>query len=69
MKNIPDYKILEKMIDSGTHLNLSHVNHNFVELEVYDKLKIQRHDLQRTLKINYLISTLKAEPNYYLDIT
>jgi superfamily II DNA/RNA helicase len=37
MKNIPDYKILEKMIDSGTHLNLSHVNHNFVELEAYDK--------------------------------
>ena len=29
----------EKLIDNKTHLNLSHVYHNFVELTQYDKHK------------------------------
>lgn len=28
---------MEKIIDPGTHLNLSHINHNFAELTDYDK--------------------------------
>ena len=33
----PDNLIIDRIIDAGTHLNLSHINHNFVELTSYDK--------------------------------
>lgn len=36
-QNQHSFKTLEKIIDPGTHLNLSHINHNFTELMEYDK--------------------------------
>lgn len=35
--NKQEFKTLEMIIDPQTHLNLSHINHNFTELTEYDK--------------------------------